>query len=229
MPSEDQPQAHTPFDEQAAQEHLDRLKRELDDSRQRRKDASAAFDKFVSSFRKAPGDEAGPPQSRTESRNLSRRFDDPVFPAAPPTARRRPMPRIVLIAGGVLAVATGAILTRAWRGSPEQLSAPAAVETPAAEPANSPRGADVPSDSASAAPAELIAVRDVWVRATVDGQRVVERELEAGARVPLRGRTIVIRAGNAGAVRMVIDGQDRGTVGAEGVVLTRTYTTSAVQ
>ena len=51
----------------------------------------------------------------------------------------------------------------------------------------------------------------------------------AGARVPLRGRAITIRAGNAGAVRVVIDGQDRGVLGAEGVVVTRTFTSSAAR
>jgi cytoskeleton protein RodZ len=86
-------------------------------------------------------------------------------------------------------------------------------------------GQTAPSDARS----ELIAVKDVWVRATVDGERVVERELAAGARVPLRGRAITIRAGNAGAVRIVIDGQDRGLLGAEGVVVTRTFTASAVR
>ena len=126
----------------------------------------------------------------------------------------------------------GTLLMRAWRGpSPEQSSAPpAAAHAPAVATQASPSSA--PRESAaisSAAPAELIAIRDVWVRATVDGQRVLERELEAGTRVPLRGRTIVIRAGNAGAVRMVVDGQDRGTLGGEGVVLTRTYTSTTAQ
>ena len=47
---------------------------------------------------------------------------------------------------------------------------------------------------------ELAAVRRVWIRATVDGARVVERELQANERVTLRpARTIVVRAGDAGA------------------------------
>ena len=57
----------------------------------------------------------------------------------------------------------------------------------------------------------------------VDGVREVERELNAGDRIPLRaGRTSVIRAGNAGAVRLTIDGEDRGLLGPEGEVVTRT-------
>jgi hypothetical protein len=65
------------------------------------------------------------------------------------------------------------------------------------------------------------------VRVTIDGQRVVERELAAGARVPLSGRSIVIRAGDPGAVRVFIDGQDRGLMGETGIPVTRAYTSAA--
>ena len=61
---------------------------------------------------------------------------------------------------------------------------------------------------------------------TVDGTREVERELNANERIPLRaGRTFVIRAGNAGAIRLTINGEDRGTLGREGEVITRTVKT----
>ena len=59
MASDDQPQnTPAPFDEQTAAENLARVQRELEESRQRRKDASAAFDKFVSSFRKGSAEGA---------------------------------------------------------------------------------------------------------------------------------------------------------------------------
>jgi hypothetical protein len=58
-----------------------------------------------------------------------------------------------------------------------------------------------------------------------DGERVVERELPADARVPLKAaRTIVIRTGDAGAVRLSIAGQDQGILGRDGEVVTRTFT-----
>ena len=232
MPTEDQPDVpKAPFDEQAAVEHLERLKRELEASRQRRNDASAAFDSFVNSFHKPSGAAARSAAPRTESRGLSPRFDAPPFP--PSRGARKPLPTVGLVAGGVVAVAAALLLTRTWRGShPEGApAAPTTVESPAS---SQPTGASgetaTPASAAvpaSNAPAELVASGDVWVRVTVDGVRVVERELEAGARIPLRGRTIVVRAGNAGAVRMTINGEDRGPLGAEGVVLTRTYTTSS--
>jgi hypothetical protein len=55
-----------PFDEQAAAKHLERLQHELEESRRRRKDASAAFDKFVSSFRN-PVEAKVPPAPRASS------------------------------------------------------------------------------------------------------------------------------------------------------------------
>ena len=220
-----------PFDEQAAAEHLQRLQDELEESRRRRKDASAAFDKFVSSFRN-PVEPRVPPARPFEQRLLPPRPYDGTIPL-PARSRRKPIP-LGVVAGGLLAVAAGFVVMRGWRSSPVAPDNPVAVQTasagslPAAAPASpapAPAAQERPVDNRS----ELVAVREVWVRAIVDGNKIVERELEAGARVPLRGKSIVIRAGNAAAVRVVIDGQDRGTLGAEGVVVTRSFTASARQ
>jgi hypothetical protein len=62
----------------------------------------------------------------------------------------------------------------------------------------------------------------------VDGRRAVEGELQADAHVPLGpGRTIVIRAGDAGAIRLAINGKDQGPLGGDGEVVTRTFTAPA--
>jgi hypothetical protein len=72
-------------------------------------------------------------------------------------------------------------------------------------------------------PSEILAERRVWVRVVVDGVKTVERELGAGEHVALAaGSSAVIRAGNAGAIRVKVHGQDRGLLGAEGEVVTRT-------
>ena len=129
MQAEDQPRA--PFDEQAALEKLEQLKQELEESRQRRKDASAAFDAFVGSFRKEPGKRMEPAPSQVESRVLTR-FDAAAGPLVLPKARRK-VP-IGVVAGGVLAIAAGVVVTRVWRGSPAEPSGPpAAIQTPSAQ------------------------------------------------------------------------------------------------
>ena len=72
---------------------------------------------------------------------------------------------------------------------------------------------------------ELTTLRKVWVRVLTDGARAIERELEADVRIPLRAeRTIAIRAGNAGSVRLVVDGRPLGLMGEDGEAVTRTFT-----
>ena len=62
------------------------------------------------------------------------------------------------------------------------------------------------------------------MRVTVDGARVLEREVPAGTIVPLNAeKTIVIRTGDAGAVKLSIRGEERGFLGAEGEVVTRSF------
>jgi hypothetical protein len=65
----------------------------------------------------------------------------------------------------------------------------------------------------------------VWVRVIADGVQVLERELPPDTRIPIAAKkTVVIRAGDAGAVRVALRGEDQGPHGADGEVLTRTYT-----
>lgn len=239
MTPENQPRPS--FDERAAEEELDRLRQAVEESRRRHKDASLAFDKFVSSFRGVPeirGAAGEPGARRGESRPQPPVFDRPVVPE--PAGRGGRVPAAAIVAGGAVVLAAGVFLSRAWRTPPaESASPPAAVQTSAAplgepapagpatrEPQSTATAGVQPAPARGAEPSELTAVRAVWVRATVDGARVVERELDAGDRVALRGRTIVIRAGDAGAVRVRIDGQERGPLGADGIVLTRTFTAS---
>lgn len=72
---------------------------------------------------------------------------------------------------------------------------------------------------------EITTTRGVWVRVLSDGERVLERELPADARVPVTaGQTIVIRTGDAGAVLVSVNGAEPEPLGREGQVMTRTFT-----
>ena len=103
---------------------------------------------------------------------------------------------------------------------PPAASAPAG--TPAAQ-AGDPDAAAAPS--ATGAPTELTTTRAVWVRVIADGERLLERELPADARIPIAAlQTIVIRTGDADAVRLTIAGKDQGSFGRPGQVVTRTFT-----
>jgi hypothetical protein len=146
-----------------------------------------------------------------------------VKPAPDQVRKRRP-----LMLGGALiltVVAVAAIWSLRSDGpqSPSSETAPvrgeaAPVQTPAA-----PSSATPPVQETV-----LTTIRRAWVRVIADGERIVERELPANTRVPLPdAKTIVIRTGDAGAVRLTIAGQDQGPLGGNGQVVTRTFTGGA--
>jgi cytoskeleton protein RodZ len=159
--------------------------------------------------------------------------EGPVTPGSPPVRSipaalapvrtsplRRAAPLIGIVAVGVLAVFL-------WSrgGALEESAPPEAAVVSSAPPAP---GQTAPSAAVSATQtpppaAEVATSRRVWMRVTVDGQRVVEREVPEGTRIPLTGSQIVIRAGDAGAVRVSIAGQDQGALGPAGQVATRTF------
>jgi cytoskeleton protein RodZ len=83
------------------------------------------------------------------------------------------------------------------------------------------------AEAATGVNGELTAIRRVWVRIITDGDRV-ERELPEGTRVPLHAqRTLTLRIGDAGAVKMVVDNRDQGALGRDGEVVVRTFTAPA--
>jgi hypothetical protein len=107
------------------------------------------------------------------------------------------------------------------RVAQQPTAAPAAV-APAPAPAPAPA---VPAGPPRALNIEFVTVRPVWARITVDGRRAMEREFAADQRFPFGAdRAIVIRAGDAGAIRLVVDGKDLGVLGRDGQVFNRTFT-----
>jgi len=75
---------------------------------------------------------------------------------------------------------------------------------------------------------ELVALRKVWMRVTVDGDRAIEDEVEEGQRLRFAAnRSIVVRAGDAGAVTISVDGQAAAPLGRAGQPATRTLSPRA--
>jgi hypothetical protein len=72
---------------------------------------------------------------------------------------------------------------------------------------------------------DLKTLRRVWLRVSVDGRIAIEREVAEGEQLPFGAdRSIVVRAGDAGAVTVRVGDVDQGTIGRDGEVLTRTFT-----
>jgi hypothetical protein len=146
------------------------------------------------------------------------------IPAALAPARPSPVRRAVPLIGiaviGVLAVFL-------WsRGESPEEAAPTEAPSASAAPAPAPATPPAATSGTRTPPpaAEIATSRRVWLRVTVDGQRIFEREVPEGTRIPLTGSQIVIRAGDAGAVRVSIAGKDQGVFGPAGQAATRTFT-----
>jgi RodZ C-terminal domain len=173
-------------------------------------------------------------------------FDEDDSPVAtrpspldiPSSASERPRGRRVGFAtllGGLAAVAVvvigGVMLVNRGGGN----AAPPAAQSPAPTAQTPPATSAVPTRAAPARPAvpvsgiqaEIVTLRPVWVRVLVDGEKTIERELRGNDRIPVHAqRVIFVRAGDAGALRIVVNGQDQGVLGRDGEVVTRNFTSA---
>ena len=152
-----------------------------------------------------------------------------------------PRGRIGLAAAGLLVVLllVSWLVSQSGNATPENepAAAPAAqtapVRTPA--PAASPAAAapSTPTPVASTGVPRALNVvlttsRPVWTRVIVDDRKVIERELPGSQTIPLGAdRAIAIRAGDAGAIRLVVDGKDIGVMGRDGQIGSRAFTAQA--
>jgi cytoskeleton protein RodZ len=107
-------------------------------------------------------------------------------------------------------------------------AAPAAGVTPAADPgAGNPLAAIPPISPPSPAPAPhtrgltLRVTETSWLRVTVDGNVVLEGTLPAGSAKSFTGKVADLRVGNAGGVRIAVNGRTLGPLGANGDVVER--------
>ena len=152
-----------------------------------------------------------------------------------------PRVRAAHVGLGLATIAVLAVVVLLWRSSSGPVG-PATPLNPSVAPASTASSPAVqsgqapivaPPASRPAAPAgppralnvEFITIRPVWARITLDGRRAMEREFPADQRIPLGAdRAIVIRAGDAGAIRLVVDGKDLGPLGRDGQIFSRTFT-----
>ena len=153
-------------------------------------------------------------------------FDD----TNPPDAPVAPRSRTPLIAGAIAVVvfASGLFFWNT-RGSSDVGVRPAGVTQSAATATRAP---EEPAPAAKpvvvdphALRVDLTSQRRVWLRVSVDGRIALEREVDGGERLPFGAdRSIVVRAGDAGAVTVRVGADDQGPLGRDGQVVTRAFT-----
>ena len=96
----------------------------------------------------------------------------------------------------------------------------AASATATASPAASPAGAG-PDGTKTLA---LVLSAPSWLRVTVDGSVSMEGTFPAGTSKTFHGKSALVRIGNAGGVKIYVDGKDVGTLGKPGDVVEHTFT-----
>jgi len=236
-------------DEKRALENVERLREQVLQAQAERRRAEDAFEAFTSSFRtpERPRESEALPVPPTPANPPAEihSFDSPLVAATEPDAPRpaaappaivtpkrvrRTSGRALLVAG--VAVAGAAVFAvRGVRPSPEVAAPGETAATPATTPQTTAQPAvpvATPPASPRAVPSgvnvELTTRRRVWLRVTLDGQRSFEREVPADQHIPLHAvRSIVIRAGDAGAVAVTQNGRDAGPLGRDGVIATREF------
>lgn len=144
-----------------------------------------------------------------------------------------PYARWILAAAGLLLAVLVMLWVRDGSPPPAQATNPApGPSAPNTRPATAAPGTRpdtaVPPPVASSGPpralnVQMVTLRPVWARVTVDDRKVMEREIPGGQTIPFGAdRAISIRAGDAGAVRLIVDGKDLGPLGRDGHPATRT-------
>lgn len=131
---------------------------------------------------------------------------------------------------GVESSPTSLAASAAPSTTPSASASPAASPSPLASPspgASSLFGAlALPSgsslgDSAHALTLRLSAL--CWLRVVVDGNVRIEGTFAAGTIKTFYGRSAIVRAGNAGAADVIVDGKDLGKMGVPGAVVERSF------
>ncbi|WP_273078339.1 helix-turn-helix domain-containing protein [Selenomonas felix] len=139
-----------------------------------------------------------------------------------------------LVAGIVVLTALvggGAALVSFINSPARETTAPAAPARAESQPTQTPAAeANAVDEARAASPAKDVRVsvhltERCWTEVTVDGKTVFEGLLEEGKTENWQGKeSIVLRAGNAGALEVTVNGKKLGTFGDEGAVVERTFT-----
>ena len=134
-----------------------------------------------------------------------------------------------LVAGIVVLTALvggGAALVSFINSPARETTAPAAPARAESQPTQTPAAeANAVDEARAASPAKDVRVsvhltERCWTEVTVDGKTVFEGLLEEGKTENWQGKeSIVLRAGNAGALEVTVNGKKLGTFGDEGAVV----------
>lgn len=118
---------------------------------------------------------------------------------------------VVALRGGLAAVSHVAVDSPAPAVSDATaIAAPRATETPTA-----------PKPAVASRKLEVVLTATSWLLVTIDGKKQLEGTFPAGTMKSFRGKVADVRAGNAGGVRLQVNGKVLGAMGHDGDVVQR--------
>jgi hypothetical protein len=179
-----------------------------------------------------PGEGAAaetPSREAIAARELTRRLQAGAADDVEPASRSSRGWWVALAAAVVVAGAWAAMTLTDRREVVTEAGPSGGAPAPAtAPPREAPPAA--PAVPAKAIRVTLETIRPVWLRITVDGARAHEGALAAGGKLAADGdREVLVRAGDAGGVRAVMNGVDRGPLGRDGWPLTVSITPEGIK
>ncbi|HSC25798.1 MAG TPA: RodZ domain-containing protein [Vicinamibacterales bacterium] len=156
--------------------------------------------------------------------------EPPRAVVSPPQRSKRVGRSAAVVAGAVLLVSAVALVQLRVDPESTQADVPPAPPREAIKPVATTSAQGDPDRDGVAVPppagalqVEFVTIRAVWMRISVDGERVVERQVPAGQRLRFEAaRQVVVRAGDAGGVRLSVGGGPERPLGRDGQVVNRT-------
>jgi hypothetical protein len=180
----------------------------------------------------SPGPERGDRPGLSES--ASKVLLSSPFPSdSVPVLNDRRLPALVALSVGIVATVAG--ITIWWLASGNSSSEAAVVPASATNEATPASVAGEPSSPRSAGEKSIVprtanlsvvadAVRDVWIRTTIDGRADSGRTLAAGESVDISAeRSVSLRVGDAGAIVVSVNKKEKRPLGRDGEVVTRLF------
>ncbi|MFZ4639480.1 MAG: helix-turn-helix domain-containing protein [Nodosilinea sp.] len=162
---------------------------------------------------------------------------DPVSPAPvrppkqSPSQFGRRSPLFLSLGLAVLLLGGGWVLWKTWGGSPQSVSSAVSKETPplpASQPASTPSTTAAPTPPPRPVAPVVVQVTlgdRSWLTITADGKSLYEGMAQKGyLKTWTAQKSLMVRAGNAGAVSLTINGDRETIMGKPGAVKTLTLT-----
>jgi hypothetical protein len=148
--------------------------------------------------------------------------------SAPRGSRLRLSRRQGLIVAAGLLLASSLSWVDGWKRAgafPDWFGALSVSGQPVAAPDSGDEQLAAPTQSESGLVITLSARRQCWIRSVIDGRQRLERLLQANDTIMMHARdTVLLRVGDAGAVRLLINNREAKPLGADGEVISRLVT-----